>query len=93
MSTRCKIYALGLLMNSRRPSDEELAQRPLNHPSECAAMGMGPGGKRGWWQANSLASDPEPLMDEVDFTLVSQVTMTRLWMVSKLCEASFSVKI
>jgi hypothetical protein len=117
MSTKCRIYATGLLMNSHRDSEEVLAAKPFNVSSACP---LGPGslaasastsGSKGhaeWWAerqverararehaAVGLPRPPPPLEAvnaRVDFTLVTQVSASRMWMLAHLCDVSATLR-
>lgn len=116
MSSKCRVYATGLLMNSHRDSEETLATKPFNVSEACpsgpgslaattsASAGSDNKGHARWWVereveraaarehvAAGLPRPPPPLEAvnaHVDFTLVTQVSASRMWMLAHLCEVN-----
>jgi len=116
MSSKCRVYATGLLMNSHRDSEEALAAKPFNVSKACPlgpgslaatrsdSGGSGDKGQAQWWVeremeraavrekvAAGLPRPPPPLEAvnaHVDFTLVTQVSASRMWMLAHLCEVN-----
>ena len=115
MPSKCRMYATGLLMNSHRISETDLATKPFNLSKACplglgslaaatATEGGGPNAE--WWAARPeeraaardhiLAGQPRPpppaaaVNARVDFTLVTQVSASRLWMLAHICEVGVS---
>ena len=101
MSGKCKILAQGLIMNSHRQPLREIMARNFNKPTQCTSLGSAPGGKGvSWWTGSSTrralsaaewwvsvsTRDPVEAAKDVDFTLVTQATQARMWMVKHLCE-------
>ena len=50
LSTACKVFAMGLVMNSHRESMEVVQAKPFNEPSGCDMLGASPDAKGRWWR-------------------------------------------
>jgi hypothetical protein len=83
---KCAMYALGIYQNSRHLPDDENSigiNRKFNEPSECSAWNT-----HEYWALSDTEKKTKSAVNSIDFTLVSQCSADRLWMVGELCKVT-----
>ncbi len=81
---------MGLLGVARRSGIVTKSINSFDRPSKCNALGHADWRIAEWW-GDIQTKSAQSTVERVDFTLVSQCSLTRLWMLSYLCEVAPSL--
>ena len=91
VSSICEAYARSIV--TAHTVRESLKTAPLNRPKQCGGVGQSPGGQAPNWDAWSLRTHgssswripQEESATSIDFTLISQMSSNRFWMMRHIC--------